>query len=190
MKLKIFVVSGPSGSGKTSILKRLFKKPKIKKYFLKIPTYTTRTPRKGEREGKDYYFLSRLKFLSLKKKKFFLESKRFLDDFYGSPKSAVFEARRDGKFPLLCIDVEGAAKIKKKFKDKAVLIFIEPPSKEALMGRLRKRKTEEEAVLKKRLRIAKKEVKYAAKYHYRVINDNLGDTVGRLKRILLKEISL
>ena len=190
MKSKIFVVSGPSGSGKTSILKRLFERKKIKKNFLKIPTYTTRSPRKNERRGVDYCFLSKDRFLDLKRKGFFLESKRFLQDFYGSPKSALKEAEKRGKFPVLCIDVEGATVVKEKFKDKAVLIFIAPPSKEALVKRLRARNSEKESVLKKRLRIAKKEVKYAEKYHYQVVNDKLADTVEMLERILLKETSL
>lgn len=189
MKRKIFVVSGPSGSGKTSILKRLFRQKKIKESFLKIPTYTTRARRKGERQASDYHFLSKDKFKRLKAEGFFLESKRFLDDFYGSPKGAVEEAGEKGKFSLLCLDVEGAIKIKTKFKNKAVLIFIKPPSKEVLLKRLRKRKSEKEDGLKKRLRIAEKEVKYAKKYHYRVVNDKLEDTVRVLSRILLKEIA-
>jgi guanylate kinase len=188
MKRKIFVVSGPSGSGKTSILKKLFRQKKIRANFLKIPTYTTRPRRRGERQGSDYYFLSKDKFLGLKRKGFFLESKRFLDDFYGSPKDAVEEAAKKGRSALLCLDVEGAEKIKGKFGARAVLIFIAPPSKSVLVKRLRKRRSEKEAVLKKRLRIAEKEVKYAKKYHYRVVNDKLEDTVSALRQILLKEI--
>ena len=188
MKVKIFVVSGPSGSGKTSILKLLFRKKRINDNFLKVPTYTTR-PRKGERQGSDYCFLPRSEFLKLKKKRFFLESKRFLDDLYGSPRQAVEEAARRGKFPLLCIDVEGASKLKSRFKDKAVLIFIGPPSQDVLVRRLRKRKSEAEEELKKRLRIAEKEVKYAKKYDYNIINDRLEDTVDALERILAREIS-
>jgi len=182
-------ICGPSGSGKTSVLKRLFRQKRIKENFLKIPTYTTRSRRRGERQASDYYFLSKDKFLILKRKGFFLESKRFLDDFYGSPRKAVEEAAKKGKFALLCLDVEGAVKIKRMFKGEAVLVFIAPPSKSVLVKRLRKRRTEKEECLKKRLRIAEKEVKYAKKYHYRVVNDKLGDTVKALRHILLKEIA-
>ncbi|MBN2120229.1 MAG: guanylate kinase [Candidatus Omnitrophica bacterium] len=187
MKTKIFVVSGPSGSGKTSILKALFRRKKIKRNFLIIPTCTTRSPRRGEKEAVDYHFLTRDNFQALKKRGFFLESKKFLQDFYGTPKSFLSQARRQKKHPLLCIDVEGALKVKKKFRQRSVLVFIDVPSDKALKARLKKRKTEKQAVLKKRLRIAKKEVKYATKYHYRIVNENFKDTVDVLEDIFLKE---
>jgi len=183
---KIFVISGPSGSGKTALLKKLFRSRQIREKFFKIPTFTTRKPRKGERNFLDYCFLTKEEFLRLKRKKFFLESKKYLEDFYGTPKD--FLKKTGKKFPLLCIDVEGALKIKKKFKDKAVLVFIQPPSSKVLEARLRKRRTEPEEILKKRLRIAKKEVKYAKKYKYRLTNQNLDKTKEELKRILLEEV--
>lgn len=188
VKMKVFVISGPSGSGKTSILRELFGRSQIKNNFFKIPTFTTRAPRKSEKDGIDYRFLTKKRFLEFKRKGYFLETKKYLDDFYATPKDFLKQASRLNKYPLLCIDVEGAFKIKKKFKHKAVLIFISPPSEEALQTRLKKRRTEEEGILKKRLRIAKKEVKYAEKYQYQLINKSLKQTVDSLEGILAQEI--
>jgi len=190
MKMKVFVISGPSGSGKTSILKELFGRGGIKNNFFKIPTFTTRRPRKGEKDGIDYRFLTKKLFLELKRKGYFLETKKYLDDFYATPKDFLKQSSRLNKYPFLCIDVEGALKIKEKFKHKAVLIFIFPPSEKVLQSRLKKRRTEEAGILKKRLRIAKKEVKYAEKYQYRLINKSLKQTVDSLEEILTKEILL
>ncbi len=186
MGKKIFIISGPSGSGKTALLRRLFRLTSVKRKFLRIPTFTTRAPRRGEKNFLDYRFLTKEEFLRLKRKDFFLETKKYLEDFYGTPKSFLREAKR--KFPILCIDVEGALKIRRKFREKVVLIFLHPPSSKVLKTRLRKRKTEPEEILKKRLRIAEKEVKYAKKYKYQLVNKNLGKTVERLKEILFKEI--
>lgn len=189
MERKVFVISGPSGSGKTSILNKLIKKKTIRAKFVKILTATTRPPRCKEKDGLDYLFLSKERFSKLKERRYFLETKKFLDDFYGTPNHLLCAAFRKNKFPLLCIDVEGALKVKKKFGSKAVLIFIYPPSQSALISRLKKRDTESKQILKKRLRIAKKEVKYAQKYDYRVTNIQLDKTVEELENILLGEIS-
>ena len=189
MKTKIFIISGPSGSGKTSILKRLFRRVRIARSFFKVPTYTTRSPRKGERNSIDYCFLTKGDFLKLKQKDCFFETKKYLDNFYATPKNFLSQAFSRNAHPFLCIDVQGALKIKKKFKNAAVLIFVAPPSEKILKLRLKQRRTEDADILKKRLRIAKKEVKYAEKYHYRLVNNNLKDIVDALENILLKEIS-
>ena len=189
MKQRIFVISGPSGSGKTSILEKLFRKKEIRDTFFKVLTFTTRSPRSGEKHGKDYFFLSRKEFLSLKRKRFFLETKQYLDHFYATPKEFYSQARGVGKSPIFCIDVEGALKVKKKFGSRVRLIFIAPPSDDVLKQRLYGRKTEEEGILKKRLRIAKKEVKYAEKYNHILVNDSLSKTVTRVKEVLLLEVT-
>lgn len=189
MPKKVFILSGPSGAGKTSVLKEGFKYSEIEKNFLRVLTATTRPPRPGEKNGRDYLFLSKPEFSRLKRQDGFLETKNFLGNFYGTPKSFFQQAEAQGKFPLLCIDVEGASIIKKIYGRRTVLIFILPPSKKILSARLLRRRTEGEAVLKKRLRIAKKEVKYAEKYHYQIVNKNLQRAGEDLKEILLKEIA-
>ncbi len=171
------------------MLKEAFKFPEIERNFLRILTATTRSPRPGEKDGRDYLFLSRPEFLSLKKRGGFLEAKNFLGNFYGTPKSFFQQADEQEKFPLLCIDVDGAFNIKKIYRRKTVLIFIEPPSERILFARLLSRRTEGASILKKRLRIAKKEVKYAEKYRYRLVNKNLKRAGEELRRILLKEIA-
>jgi len=189
MPKKVFILSGPSGAGKTSVLKEGFKYPEIEKNFLRVLTATTRSPRPGEKDGREYLFLSKPEFSSLKKRGGFLETKKFLGNFYGTPKSFFQQADEHEKFPLLCIDVEGAFNIKKIYGRKTVLIFIAPPSEKILSARLLRRHTEGVPILKKRLRIAKKEVKYAEKYHYRLVNKNLQRAGEELREILLKEIA-
>jgi guanylate kinase len=136
-------------------------------------TVTSRQPRRGEADGKDYHFVTKQKFIQLQQRGYFFETKKYLEDFYGTPRRFVYEAEKQKKHPLLCIDVEGALKVKKAFKERSLLIFILPPSEKALSQRLTGRKSEEPETLKKRLRIAKKEVKYAEKYDYSVLNQDL-----------------
>jgi len=185
--VKIFVISGPSGSGKTSLLRTLFHKKQIKAQFFRVRTVTTRKPRQGERAGRDYYFLDKKKFLKARQEEHFLETKKYLEDFYGTPKDFLDKAEQNKKHPILCIDVEGMQKVKRVYPKKTVSIFILPPSDKELEQRLHLRRTEDTQKVKKRLRIAKKEVKYATKYNYRVTNDDFCGTVEKISGILLRE---
>lgn len=185
---RIFLVSGPSGSGKSTLIKKLFLKKEIRRNFLRALTATTRLPRRREKNGEDYYFFTLKKFLLWKKKGYFLETKQYLGNFYGTPRRFLEEASRKKKSLVFCIDVRGALELKKKFLKRAVLIFIFPPSRKTLEKRLRQRKSEEENLLKKRLRVAEKEVKYAKKYDYWIVNRNIKEAVRNLEYILLAEI--
>ncbi len=187
MEKKIFVVSGPSGSGKTTVLEKTFRKKVIKDNFFRVLTVTSRAPRAGESNGKDYYFVSKEEFKKLKEKGWFFETKRYLDNFYGTPKDFLEQAEEKDKHPVLCIEVDGAFRVKDFYKEIAVLIFILPPSEKTLSQRLEKRKTEKTESLKKRLRIAKKEVKYAEKYDYSLVNEDINKVSEELKKIFLKK---
>ncbi len=181
--LKIFILSGPSGSGKTTLLKQLFKDAGIRKSFLKGITATTRGPREGEKHGRDYLFLSPKEFLAKRRQGDFLETKNVAGRLYGSPKEFLQKAFAQNKHFVVSVDVRGAMEIQRQYPDRTVLIFVFPPSFAELERRLLARTTEDAQTVKKRLRLAKKEVKYAQKYHYWVENK----TVSRAKK-LLKEI--
>jgi guanylate kinase len=185
-RTKIFIISGPGGAGKTTLLNRLFRRKFIKNNFLRGISFTTRLKRPKEKDGKDYFFISKKDFLRLKKRNFFLENQKVIDDYYGTPKYFYDEAIKKKKNLILCIDVKGSMYLKKKFKsDKIVTIFISAPKKE-LYQRLRKR-VESEEMIRKRINLAKKELQFSKYYDYLIINQDLKITLKILEAILLAE---
>ncbi len=184
---KIIILSGPSGSGKTTLHEKLLKSPAFKGKLIKSLSATTRAPRAGEKNGRDYLFLSKKEFLAKKKNDEFLESMQVFDNYYGTPKDKVQGALDKGKNVLLCIDVKGAALVSRRCKD-AVKIFIKTPTLKDLKNRLQKRATEDPKELNLRLKIAKEELKEANRYDYIVVNDTLGRAYRQLVQILRKEI--
>jgi guanylate kinase len=183
---KIFIISGPGGAGKTTLVKRLFRKKIIKENFLKTISFTTRKKRLQEKNKKDYFFVSKEEFLKLKKKNFFLETQRVVDDYYGTPGYFYQRAKKEKKNLILCIDVKGAMYLKKRFKlGKIITIFVWAPLKE-LYERLKKRKEKEE-VIKKRIALTKKELQFLKKYDYVIINQNIEITLKVLESILIAE---
>ena len=179
----LFVISGPSGVGKGTLRKKIFKIFPDLKYSVSV---TTRAPRKGEAEGKDYYFVSEDKFKKMIKENKFVEWALVHRDYKGTPINYLIETLQKGEDLLLEIDVQGAMQVKKKFPD-GVFIFIAPPSWKDLEDRLRKRKTEEEKDLEKRLEDAHIEMKYTKNYDYLVINDNIKEAMKKLKSIVIAE---
>ena len=185
--MKIFIVSGPAGAGKTTLLNILFKDKDIKKRFIKAISYTTRKIREREKNKRDYYFVDKKEFLKLKRKNFFLESQKVLDNYYGTPKCFYNQAKEEDKNLILCIDVKGAMYLKKNLKnDKIITIFVLAEDKDELCNRLKKR-FEEEDTIKKKLNLAKKELKFSKYYDYIITNKNLKDTLKIFKKILLKD---
>ncbi len=180
----IFVISGPSGSGKSTIINRFMEKHK-KDFFLSISA-TTRQPRKGEVNGKDYFFYEKNKFILDMKKNKFIEYAKILDNFYGTPKGPIFNNINKGKNVIMDIDVQGARKIKEKLKN-CVTIFIMPPDFDELENRLRKRKTDSEKSIQKRLKLAKKELKERKNYDYIIINNDIEETVNIIENIVKLE---
>ncbi len=183
-KGKLFVLSAPSGGGKSTIVRRLLKEMENMEYSISV---TTRPKRKGEINGKDYYFVSEREFKKMIENNEFLEYAVVHNHYYGTKKSIIEEKLKAGKSILLDIDVQGAINIKKLMPD-AVLIFIDIPSLKELEKRLRNRGTDSEEVIKLRLENAKKELEYKNKYDYVVMNDNLEKCINEIKAIIKKEL--
>lgn len=186
---KIFVISGPSGSGKTTLLKELLKDVKLKRRLRKSVSLTTRPMRTGEKDGKDYFFLSKGEFLLRRKAKKILEWTKYLGYYYATPKESVDKALAGNKHMVLCLDSNGANYIKRVYPENAVTIFVAPPSLSALEDRIAKRcsRTKKDEI-KKRLLLARKEMPLLKKYDYSIINDDLGAAIKQLKDVILEEM--
>jgi guanylate kinase len=179
----VIVISAPSGAGKTTLCKELIKKKPNLKFSISA---TTRPARKGEKNGLDYYFITKNKFFKMVRAGQFAEWARVHDHYYGTPKKLVQKCISGGRDILLDIDVQGGVNIKKKFPC-AVLVFVMTPSMKALEQRLRKRKKDAEQVIQKRLKNARKELGYLPKYCYLIINDRLTKAVEQLEKIVEAE---
>ena len=176
----IIVLSAPSGAGKTTICNLLIKKSTNVKGSVSC---TTRLPRKGEKNGVDYFFVSDKQFRSMIKKKAFIEWARVHGYYYGTPRKSLEKLISAGKDVALDIDVQGGLKIKKLYPN-AVLVFIMAPSMKIVEDRLRARKKDSGPEIRKRLADARKEMKYLPKYDYLVINNKLPAALIEVKSIL------
>ncbi|MFQ5963996.1 MAG: guanylate kinase [Candidatus Scalinduaceae bacterium] len=178
-KGRLVIISGPSGSGKTTICKQLTMNSRIKRSI----SYTTRNPRKGEKEGIDYHFIKRNEFEKLVDEGKLIEYEEYCGSLYGTPLGPIKETIKNGGTFILAVDVKGAMEIMRKIS-KVTSIFIMPPDDDTLRQRLKERLTDSEVNINTRLEIAKEELKYKEYYDYCVINDQLYDTVKKIKRIL------
>lgn len=188
-KGKIIIISGPSGSGKTTLFKKLLAKKELKNILVRSISVTTRSPRLGEVNGRDYIFVSPKMFMFKKKRGHFLESEKVFENYYGTPKKNVLTLIKAGLHVLLCIDVNGAKHVCRQFP-KAGRIFIKTSSIEALKERLSKRGSEDDEVVNLRLTRAQKELREAKLYDYIIINDNLATAFKKLQSIVKKIINL
>ena len=179
----IIIVSAPSGAGKTSICNSLIKSDKNIVYSIST---TTRQPRKGEKNGKEYFFVDNKKFKDMVKKNLFVEYAKVHNYFYGTSKKMLEETLNKGKDILLDIDVQGAIKIKKQYKD-ALMIFITTPTLKILKERLIKRNKDLLDVINTRVKNAKKELMYLPRYDYLVLNDKLDISIENVKSIIKAE---
>lgn len=179
----LFVVSAPSGAGKSTLCRRLLDDLEGIDFSV---SYTTRPPRPGEVEGRDYFFVDRNTFMDMVRKGEFLEYAEVYGNLYGTSKSFVQERLREGKDLLLDIDVQGARQVLEKMPE-AVGIFIFPPSLDELERRLLARGTDSKEVIEKRLEAAKWELDQAGMYHYWVLNDDLEEAYEVFKGIVLAE---
>ena len=179
-KGELFILSSPAGGGKTTLANLLVKEiPNLKR----VITCTTRKPRPGEKNGVDYYFLSKEEFEKRIKENDFLEYAIVHGNYYGTPKKEVEEELQKGFDLLLVIDVQGMRQIVSNKKD-VVTIFILPPSFDELVRRMKERGDSEEEI-EKRLKTAKKEIPAWKEYNYVVINDNLEKAKENIKYIIL-----
>ena len=179
---KLIIITAPSGAGKTSIVKRLLEQFDNLAFSISA---TTRDKRPHETDGVDYYFLSHEEFKKRIENDEFAEWEEVYENqFYGTLKSEIQRIWDNGKHIIFDIEVKGAQNIKKAYGDQALAIFIKPPSLEALIDRLKSRKTEDEKSLKKRIKRAKKELKYENKFDKVVVNDVLEDAVKNAQNLL------
>ena len=175
------IISAPSGGGKTSIVSRLLEDGKLSR----VITATTRAPRKGEKNGKDYHFWSEKQFENAVKKDEMAEWAKVHVNYYGIPKSSLDKLIKRGKHPVLVIDVQGAKTVKKIYKN-AVSIFITPPSFAELTKRIATR-NDGTTDVKARLESAKKELKCIKNYDYLVINNVFEQAVADCRAIIQAE---
>ena len=179
----LFVVSAPAGCGKDTILEQVLANEANVGYSVSA---TTRAPRPGEVDGTHYFFLTREKFEEMIKNGDVLEYTEYCGNYYGTPKAGVEKMLSEGKDVVLKIEVEGAMNIKKLFPD-SCLVFILPPSMKELERRLRKRGTEDEPTIMRRIAQAKNEIDTAVNYDYFVVNDDLEDAVNDLIAVIRGE---
>jgi guanylate kinase len=166
----MIVMSGPSGAGKSSLCKKVFEK--IDNYFFSVST-TTRSIRDGEKDGKDYFFVSKKEFLEDIESGFFLEWAEVHGNYYGTSLKPIINALNEDKLVILDIDVQGFILLKDKLRDQFKSVFITTPSYSSLKDRLFSRATDSEDTINKRLINAKQEMQYIDQYDYFIVNDNL-----------------
>ena len=179
----LVVVSGFSGAGKGTIMKSLM--AKYDNYALSVSA-TTRNPRPGEEDGREYFFRTREEFEEMIDQDQLIEYAQYVGNYYGTPKAYVEEQLSQGRDVILEIEIQGARKIKKKFPD-AVLVFVTAPSMEELKERLVGRGTETQTVIRQRLARASQEAEGVEEYDYLLVNGELDLAVDRLHNIIQSE---
>jgi guanylate kinase len=185
----IFVVSGPSGSGKSTLVAGLLKDRCLRSKLVKSVSVTTRPKRSGEKDKKDYFFISEKAFRERLRAKKILEWTKYLRYYYGTPREFVEEQFRKGKHIILCLDFKGVLQIKRLMPRNIITIFILPPSLEALRLRIKERcRLIREKEIRQRLGLAKREMQLVRRYDYCVENRDLKQAINSLKKIVLGKI--
>jgi guanylate kinase len=169
----LYIVSAPSGAGKTSLVKALLKADHAIRLSI---SYTTRAPRPGESDGKDYHFVSRERFETMLDQQEFLESAEVYGNYYGTSKTGIQRDLEAGRDILLEIDWQGAAQVKQFFPH-AASIFVLPPSFNALRSRLAGRGQDSEEVIERRLAAAAEDVSHAGAFDYIIVNDDFDEAL-------------
>ena len=179
----VYIVSAPSGSGKSTLVNELFKMVRCLDFSI---SYTTRPPRGSEQNGKEYFFVTKEEFEAMIAEDEFLEYAEVFGNYYGTARRFLREAEHHGNDLLLDIDVQGASKIKQRIPV-AVSIFILPPDRENLEWRLRTRGLDSEAVIRRRLDTARREIENYSKYDYILVNRVVESSADQLRNIVLSE---
>ena len=175
------VVSGFSGAGKGTLMKALLSEH-ADQYALSISA-TTRGPREGEVDGREYFFKTKEQFEQMIAEDALIEHACYVGNYYGTPKSYVMEQLEAGKNVILEIEIQGALAVKEKFPD-TLLLFVTPPSAQELERRLRGRGTESDEVIKSRLKRAVEEAEYMDRYDYILVNDDLETCVQEMHELI------
>jgi len=176
----LFIIAAPSGCGKTSLVEALIKK--TKNIYVSV-SHTTRPPRADEVNGINYYFISIEEFEKMIKNNAFVEHAIVFDNHYGSSTKLIREKLDEGIDVILEIDWQGARQVKENIPN-AISIFILPPSKEALLGRLQKRAQDNEQTIQKRMSDAQNQMKHFSEFDYLVINDDFNNALNDLNLII------
>ena len=179
----LVVVSAFSGAGKGTLMKRLMEK--YDDYALSV-SVTTRSPREGEREGREYFFRTREEFKELIAQEQLIEYARYVDNYYGTPKEYVESQLNDGKDVVLEIEIQGALEVKKKMPD-TLLLFVTAPSAQELKKRLEGRGTESPELIRNRLERACEEAEGISGYDYLLVNEKLEECVDLMHGIIQSE---
>ena len=181
-KGRLIVISGPSGAGKGTICEELFKDENV----VFSVSMTTRAPREGEVDGREYFFVTEDEFLANIENGGFLEHAQTFGNYYGTPKEAVLSQMAEGYDVILDIDTKGARQVREIYPE-SVLIFVLPPSMEELKRRITCRGSENEEDMKIRLGEAVHEMSLAENYDYCIVNDDLDEAVAAVKAIIKAE---
>jgi guanylate kinase len=184
----IFVLSGPSGSGKTTLAQAVLADKKLSAKVAKSISFTTRPARRGEKDKRDYFFISNKEFLQGKSREKILEWTKYLGYYYGTARDFVEARLKKSQSLILCLDLKGAARIKKLYPENSVTVFIMPPSLDELARRIenRHRETSREEI-GKRLSLAKREMARAGEFDFCLVNNSLPKAVRELKAIIIKK---
>jgi guanylate kinase len=181
MSGNLFILSAPSGAGKTSLVSALLES---NKHIALSVSYTTRSPRSGEIDGKDYHFVTREKFLEMAKHGDFLESAEVYGNLYGTSQSWIEKELVSGRDILLEIDWQGAEQVR-RLMPHAISIFILPPSLSALETRLQGRGQDSAEVIARRMQAAQEDISHVAEFDYVIINDKLDDALRQLNAVVI-----
>jgi guanylate kinase len=180
----LMVLSSPSGAGKTTLARRLIE---VDAEIAMSVSVTTRPPRPGETDGRDYNFIDDKRFVRMREGDELLEWARVFDNFYGTPRAPVEAAIKSGRDILFDIDWQGAQQLSEKMKHDVVRVFILPPSVTALERRLQTRAQDSVEVVRRRMEAASAEISHWPEYDYVIVNANIDGSLAGLKAILTAE---
>lgn len=178
------VLSSPSGAGKSTMTRALLAE---NSNMIMSVSATTRAPRNGEEDGVDYYFVSKNQFLEMREDEEFLEHAKVFTNYYGTPRGPVEKALSEGKDVIFDIDWQGAQQMTQAAGDDLVKIFILPPSKQELEGRLRRRAQDSDSVIAGRMAKCEAEMSHWPEYDYVIVNQDIETAMGELRTIVASE---
>ena len=180
----MIVLSSPSGAGKTTLTRKLLNENPDMAMSVSA---TTRSPRKGEEDGTDYFFITKNKFVEMVDDEAFLEHAKVFDNFYGTPRAPVEAALSDGHDVVFDIDWQGAQQLTQAAGDDLVKVFILPPNMRELEMRLKKRAQDSDEIIAKRMAKSEAEIRHWAEYDYVIVNENIDTALSELRTIVASE---